>query len=619
MRKLLFCDSLGCHIAMDRALLATVVLVCGLLPLTMLAAPAISYVQGNYATPQTPQTTVNVTFTAAQVGGDLNVVVVGWNDGTAGASAVTDSSHNTYVRAVGPTIVNGALSQSIYYARNIVGAAAGVNTVAVTFSTAATSPDIRILEYSGADLTNPVDVTAANTGNSTTSGSGSATTTNPTDLLFGANIVATSTTGPGGGFTRRLLTSPDGDIAEDQMVIATGSYSAAAPLSSAGAWIMQMVAFRAASGGLPPNFTISASPSSLSVVRGNKGTSTITTTTSGGFNNSISLSASGAPAGATVSFSPNPIAAPGGGNSTMTISVGASTAAGTYPITVTGTGGGVQQSATLTLTVTGFSVSPRVAVLTSTQTQQFAAASAVGSVTWLVDGVVGGSASLGTITTNGLYTPPSSASTHTVTATTTLPQSASATAYVSNYSGTFTYHNDNMRTGQNTNETVLSPANVNNSQFGKLFTYPLDGIAFAMPLYVANVSIPRKGLHNVLYVATEHNTVYAFDADGLSSSPLWQVSFLKSGVTTVPSSDTGECCDIPTEIGITGTPVIDQTTGTLYVVAKTKENGNKYVQRLHALDITNGAEKFGGPVVLAGSVAGTGDGASAVLCLLIPC
>ena len=139
---------------------------------------SLQYVQGNYSTPQTPQTSVNVTFTAAQTAGDLNVVVVGWNDSTASVSSVTDSKGNAYTRAVGPTVVSGTLSQSIYYAKNIASAAAGANTVSVTFSTAAAYPDIRILEYSGADPSNPVDVTAANSGNSASSSSGSATTTN---------------------------------------------------------------------------------------------------------------------------------------------------------------------------------------------------------------------------------------------------------------------------------------------------------------------------------------------------------------------------------------------------------------------------------------------------------
>ena len=216
MRNLLFWDSLGYGNAMRLVLLATVRLACGLLPVTMLAAPSVSYVQGNFATPQTPQTTVNVKFTAAQVAGDINVVAVGWKDSKATVSAVTDSSHNTYARAVGPTVQKEIASQSIYYAKNITSAAAGVNIVTVTFSTAAASPDIRILEYSGADPSNPVDVTAAKSGNSATSSSGSARTTNPTDLILGANLIQTTTSCPGSGFTMRLLTSPDGDIAEDR-------------------------------------------------------------------------------------------------------------------------------------------------------------------------------------------------------------------------------------------------------------------------------------------------------------------------------------------------------------------------------------------------------------------
>src|SRR5581483_7570902 len=232
-------------------------------------------------------------------------------------------------------------------------------------------------------------------------------------------------------------------------------------------------------------------------------------------------------------------------------------------------------------------------------------------VTWSVDGVVGGSAASGTITSNGLYAPPGSIGTHTVTATTSDGSlSSSATVYVSAYPGTFTHHNDNARTGQNLGETVLTPANVTSATFGKLFSYPLDGVAHASPLYVADVAIPGSGFHNVVYVATEHDTVYAFDADGRRTTPLWQVSFIDpaAGVTTVPAGDTGECCDIIPEIGITGTPVIDPQGGTLYVVAKTKE-GTRYVQRLHALDLATGAEKLGGPVEIQASVPGSGAGA----------
>jgi uncharacterized membrane protein/fibronectin type 3 domain-containing protein len=328
-------------------LLAIVAVACYLHPITMFAAPTISYVQGNYATPNKPKTTVTVRFTSAQAAGDLNVVVVGWSDSTAIVTAVSDSRGNTYTRAVGPTVQRGIASQSIYCAKNIASAAAGANTVTVTFSSAATSPDIRVVEYSGADPNNPVDVTAANSGNSTSSSSGSATTTSATDLIFGANLAQVRTRGPGSGFTQRLLTSPDGDIAEDRMVSATGSYSATAPLKSSGRWIMQMVAFR-----LGPNFTISAQPASLSIAQGNLGTSTITTSIGGGFSSSISLSSTGAPTRTTVSFNPSTIPAPGAGSSTMTITVGSSTPVGTYPITVTGNGGGIQHTTTVTLTVT---------------------------------------------------------------------------------------------------------------------------------------------------------------------------------------------------------------------------------------------------------------------------
>ena len=222
---------------------ALVAVSCLLLPLTMSAAPTISYIQGNYATPQSAQVSVAVKFNSTQTAGNLNVVVVGWNDSTATVSSVTDSSGNTYQRAIGPTIVSGLLTQSIYFAKNIVSASAGANSVTVLFSSAASFPDVRVVEYNGADLSNPVDVTKAAAGNGGTSNSGSATTTNPTDLIFGTNSVTGSTKGPGTGFTQRLLTVPDGDIVEDRMVAVTGNYSATAAVSG-GRWIMQMVAFR---------------------------------------------------------------------------------------------------------------------------------------------------------------------------------------------------------------------------------------------------------------------------------------------------------------------------------------------------------------------------------------
>ena len=188
-----------------------------------------------------------------------------------------------------------------------------------------------------------------------------------------------------------------------------------------------------------------------------------------------------------------------------------------------------------------------------------------------------------------------------------LPPQARAQVLTSQY--------DNSRTGSNQRETVLTPRNVNANQFGKLFSMRVDGSIYAQPLYMPRLEIPGKGVHNVVFVATEHDSVYAFDADGNSEEPLWKVSFIdqQKGVTTVPTRDV-DCPFIVPEIGITSTPVIDLHSGTLYVLARTKEKdgmfGSRYVQRLHALAVTTGVEKFGGPVEIKASVAGHGAGSS---------
>src|SRR5437899_4645936 len=467
---------------------------------------AIKFVQVAYATPQVDSASVTVKYGAAQTAGNLNVVAVGWNDTTAAVTSLTDTTGNVYVRAVGPTTLPGTLTQSIYYAKNIAPALAGANSVTVKFNVAAVWVDVRILEYAGLDTAAPLDVTAGASGSTATSNSGPLTTTGPNELLFAANMTTGVTSGAGTGFTSRVITSPDGDIAEDRIAAAAGTYNGTAPAS--GSWVMQMAAFR---------------------------------------------------------------------------------------------------------TVSVFGVSPRLATFTTTRTQQFTATSAAA---WSVNGIAGGSAAVGTITSGGLYTPPAAVGSYTITATSTgsPAATASATAYVTSYPGTFTYHNDNLRTGGNLNETVLTTANVP-AQFGLLFDFALDGVPQASPLYVANVNIPGIGLRNVVYVATEHDSVYAIDADTASSAPLWKVSFINpaAGVTTVPACDTGECGDISPEIGITGTPVIDPATNTLYVVAKTKETSGAttYLHRLHALDIASGAEKLGGPGVIQAQVSGTGDGADA--------
>jgi uncharacterized protein (TIGR03437 family) len=165
-----------------------------------------------------------------------------------------------------------------------------------------------------------------------------------------------------------------------------------------------------------------------------------------------------------------------------------------------------------------------------------------------------------------------------------------------------TYHNDNARTGQYLNEFLLTPANVKPGSFGKRFSLKVDGTVYAQPLFLSRVKIAGKGFHNVVFVATAHDSLYAFDADdnsGSNAQPLWQVSFIDPphGVTTVPAVDV-HCDVIYPELGILGTPVIDANAGAIYLIAQTKEPGNQYFFRLHAIDITSGAERPGSPVVI---------------------
>jgi hypothetical protein len=171
-----------------------------------------------------------------------------------------------------------------------------------------------------------------------------------------------------------------------------------------------------------------------------------------------------------------------------------------------------------------------------------------------------------------------------------------------------TYHNNNARTGVNSSETTLTPANVNSASFGKLFTLSVDGLVDAEPLYLSAVPIAGSGTHNLLIIATEHDSVYAFDAD--TGSPIWHITTLKSGETT---SDDRGCGQVTPEIGITSTPVIARpkgSNGVIYTVAMSKDSSGNYHQRLHALDAATGNELSKGPVDISGKYPGTGDNSS---------
>jgi hypothetical protein len=273
---------------------------------------------------------------------------------------------------------------------------------------------------------------------------------------------------------------------------------------------------------------------------------------------------------------------------------------------------------------TGITVSPkRAAVTVTTQTQQFTAS--VANPTWSVDGIPGGNSTRGTISTTGLYTPPATAGTHTIIATSG-NSTGSATIAVTDLLAVLTYHNDPARDGTNAREYALAPSSVTTATFGKLFSCTVDGAVYAQPLWIRGLSI-AGGIHNVIFVATQHDSAYAFDADANPCVTYWHVNLLDTlhggtgNETPVTWNDVGNCFgDIYPEVGVTGTPVIDSHTKTIYLVSASEANPVRtgscsgssatFYHRLHALDLATGNEKFNAPVTIAASVPGTGDGSS---------
>lgn len=275
-------------------------------------------------------------------------------------------------------------------------------------------------------------------------------------------------------------------------------------------------------------------------------------------------------------------------------------------------------------------ISPKRAAVTTQQTQSFSATvtgSSNTSVTWTVDTIPGGNATVGTIDANGKYTPPSTAGTHTIAAISVadITKNASAPIAVTDLAGVFTYHNDLSRDGANTHEFALTTSSVITATFGKLFSCTTDGAIYAQPLWVPNLTI-GAAKHNVIIVATQHNSLYAFDADASPCSTLWHVNLTDSlhggtaGETSVPSGPTGNLVgggagDITPEVGVTGTPVIDPATNILYIVSKSViASGPTFFQRLHGLDVTTGLEKLNGnkPVTISATFPGNADGGTSV-------
>jgi hypothetical protein len=254
-------------------------------------------------------------------------------------------------------------------------------------------------------------------------------------------------------------------------------------------------------------------------------------------------------------------------------------------------------------------ISPKLSSITTSQTIQLNVLTAGvnnAEVNWAVDGVPNGNLTMGTISSSGVYSPSLASGPHSVTAILQANHGAigSATIEVSGVSAMWTWRNNNARSGINDQELALAPSTVSASTFGKLFSCALDGNAYAQPLYVPNLAIPGNGTHNVVFVATENDSVSAFDADTKPCGPpLWHTSLIPTGSQAIAAPDMSII--FPT-VGITGTPVIDLHTSTLYVVGATQTIGNtaSSVQRLYALDLATGTPEIQPAGKQIGSPAG---------------
>jgi hypothetical protein len=266
-------------------------------------------------------------------------------------------------------------------------------------------------------------------------------------------------------------------------------------------------------------------------------------------------------------------------------------------------------------------LAPNNAALTLNRTQQFTATvPGGGEAVWTVDGIANGNAAVGTVTNAGLYTA-GVAGVHTIVATSLAnsTQSATSIAAVTDLAGVYTYHNDAARDGVNSQEYALTPANITGTSFGKVASCAVDGAIYGQPLWVANVT-SGAAKHNAVFVTTQHDSLFAFDGESNTCVTLWSINLIDaahggtSGEIPVPSTSVGTGQgDIQPEIGVNGTPVIDSSSGTLYVLSKSIDSTlSTFYQRLHAIDIASGAEKAGSPVLIAGSFPGTGSGSSAV-------
>ncbi len=562
-------------------------------------------------------TSASLAFTANTFPGNFIAVSIRAGSSSSQVLTVSDSNGNTYHQAFQFGLNLSSATSALYYAQNING---GADTITVSNSV---SGPLRfaILEYSGVAASNALDALPLTAqGSSTTPSSGTLTTNTAGDLLLGTIVTPDPETfTAGSGYTIEELqpVAPNTKfIVEDQLQRTAGAVSATATLSSSDPWGVGLAAFRSASGaGLP--ISVAVSPTTASVPTG-YGTQAFTATVSNDFQSQgvtwllSGASCSGATCGTLSSITITSVTYNAPPNLPTNASV---------TLTATSISDTTKSSSAAITVIQGalhVAVSPKRAAvpMSATQTVQFTATITNDTqnlgVTWQVDGNNNGNSTTGTVSASGLFTPGTQPGQHTVTAISNSNASvtASSTVAVTDLTGVYTHHNDLQRTGQNLKEYALTPATVNSSTFGPLFSCPVDGFVYAEPLWVANLTFGAT-TRNVVFVGTQHDSIYAFDADSPTCIQLWHVSFINgTTVTTLTPSDLQGNTDVVPEIGITSTPVIDPATNTIYVMPKTRETAGTvsgqncttsapcFVHRLHALDLITGAEKFGGPMII---------------------
>ena len=531
--------------------------------LPLLAALLLGACGGRNTTPtSSSQPTATISAAPATIDGGGSATLT-WN--STGAASCTASGGWSGTRAVSGTQSTGALTSSTSYSLTCTGSG-GASTVATTTVTVAGG--------AGATLTA--------TPTSVASGATSTLTWSSTDATY-----CTAS----GGWSGTKATS--GSQSTGSLAVPT-VYSISCVGPGGGSATASVTV------NVVPLATITANPS---VVTG--GASTLTWSSI----NATSCTASGGWSGNV---------ATSGSQATGTLTA-------TTPFTLTCAGpGGTSNPAVATVTISDgtVTVSPKIAAITLGSTQSFAASPpGGGAVTWSVDGVAGGNATVGNISPGGLYTAGTAAGAHTVLATSEAASAhtGSAEVAVTDLAGVYTYHNDIARDGTNTREYALTTRSVNGAGFGKLFACAVDGAIYGQPLWVANMTVAGVK-RNVVIVATAHDGLFAFDADASSCTRLWSVSLIDQshgapnpGETTVPAGTSpGNLVgrgygDIMPEVGVIGTPVIDPATGSLYVVSKSMNSaGTAFYQRLHAIDPTTGNEQTGSPVTIAGTFPGPG-------------